>query len=195
MEHVHHGKSSEKFLNTDEILNELNLKDDDTFMDAGCGDGHIAIRAIEKYLPDGSVYAVDVYDVAIGELNDYVKENNLENLIAVEANIAKGIPEIDEGSIDVILLVNVIHGFKGSGEMNDVISELKRLTKDNGRIAIVEFKPIEMSFGPPMDIRFAWNELRELFQDNGFKMSHLNVELGEDVAEGKSHYLIIFEKE
>ena len=195
MEHIHHAKSSENFLNTDEILKELNFNGDETFMDAGCGDGHIAIKAIEEYLPDGEVYAVDAYDAAIGEINEYIKENNLENLIAIEADITKDIPEIADNSIDVILMVNVIHGFKKTDEMGDVISQLKRLTKDDGRIAIIEFKPVEMSFGPPMDIRFSWHELKELFQDRGFKMTHLNVDLGSDVLEGKSHYLIIFEKE
>ena len=195
MEHVHHGKSSEGFLDTDLILEELNFRGCETFMDAGCGDGHFAVRAAEKYLSDGNAYAVDVYDESIEKLNDYKNKNSLENLKPVEADIAEGILEIDDASVDVILMVNVIHGFKQSDKISDVVFELKRLIKDDGRIAVVEFKPVEMSFGPAMDIRFSWHELKELFCGSGFKMTYLNVELGVDVAEGKSHYMIIFEKE
>ena len=54
------GRSSEDFLDVDEILRELNLKGDETLMDAGCGDGHVAIKALDL-LPDGVVYALDVY--------------------------------------------------------------------------------------------------------------------------------------
>ena len=32
MEHKHHGKSSAKFLDSDEILSELDLKGDEVFM-------------------------------------------------------------------------------------------------------------------------------------------------------------------
>ena len=107
MEHRHHGKSSETFLDSEEILAELNLKGDETFMDAGCGDGHIAIKAIERYLPEGTVYAVDAYDESIKELNDYINKNNFENLIAVEADITKAIPGVEDDSVDVALMVNV----------------------------------------------------------------------------------------
>ena len=57
MEHRHHGKSSANFLDSDEILTELNLNGNETFLDAGCGDGYISKKAIEDYLPEGKVYA------------------------------------------------------------------------------------------------------------------------------------------
>ena len=66
--HRAHGFSSANFLDSDEILNELNLTGLETFMDAGCGDGHIAIKAIEEYLPNGNVYAVDIYDASIEDM-------------------------------------------------------------------------------------------------------------------------------
>ena len=40
MEHKHHGKSSAKFLDAEDILNEMHFNGDETFMDAGCGDGY-----------------------------------------------------------------------------------------------------------------------------------------------------------
>ena len=195
MEHRHHGKSSATFLDTDDILKQLDFKGNETFMDAGCGDGHISIRAIDEYLPDGCVYAVDFYNQAIEDLKVYKKDNNVENLIPIEADITKCIPCVEDNSIDVILLVNVVHGFKASGQMDDVISEISRMTRDGAKVAIVEFKPIEMKYGPPVEIRFSPDELKDLFAENGFKMTHLNEELGNDIPEGKSHYLIIFEKE
>ena len=195
MEHRHHGKSSASFLDSDIILNQLDFRGDEAFMDAGCGDGHISIRAIDEYLPEGVVYAVNFYKEAIDDLTDYKKDNNIENLIPIEADITKTIPGVDSESIDVILMVNVIHGFKASGQMDDVIGEIKRITKDKSKVSIVEFKPIEMKYGPPVDIRFSPEELKELFEDTGFKMTHLNEELGNDIPEGRSHYMIIFERE
>lgn len=195
MEHKHHGKSSANFLDSDEILQELNLKGNETFMDLGCGDGYIALKAIRDYLPDGNVYAVDVYDVAIEELNVYKEENGIENLTNIEADVTKGICEVNDSSIDVILMLNVFHGFKDDETRDDVVKELSRLIKDDGRIAIMEFKPIEWSFGPPVEIKCSPSELEELFKKHGLKKVHLNENMGQKSSEGNSHYMIIFEKE
>lgn len=195
MEHRHHGKSSANFLDSDEILGELNLGGDETFMDLGCGDGYIAIKAINDYLHEGTVYAVDVYNLAIEELDAYKDENNVENLINIEADVTEGISDVDDGKIDVILMLNVFHGFADVETRDKVIDELSRLINDNGRIAIMEFKPIEWSFGPPTEIKCSPVELEEIFSKHGLKKVHLNENMGQKSSEDTSHYMIIFEKE
>jgi ubiquinone/menaquinone biosynthesis C-methylase UbiE len=195
MEHKHHAKSSVNFLDSDEILEKLKLNGNEIFMDAGCGDGHIAIKALNDYLPNGLVYAIDNYDVSIRELEDYKTENNLEKLITVQADLTKDIPQIDDDAIDMIFMLNVVHGFKASGNMDDVIEKLLRILKSDGKIAIVEFRPIDWTFGPPTEIKYAPDELEAIFNNHGFKKIYLNEELGQEGLEEKSHYLIIFEKE
>ena len=195
MEHKHHAKSSVNFLDSDEILEKLNLKGNEVFMDAGCGDGHIAIKALKDYLPDGMAYAVDNYDISINELEEYKKENNLENLINIHADLTEDIPQIEDNAVDLIFMLNVVHGFKASRNIDDVIEKLLRILKKQGRIAIVEFRPIEWTFGPPLEIKYAPGELEEIFNNHGFKKVYLNEELGQEGLEEKSHYLIIFEKE
>ena len=194
MGHKHHGKSSAKFLDSDEILSQLNFRGDETFMDAGCGDGHIAIKAIKDYLPNGTVYGVDIHDESVEILESYKKENDIENLIAVKGDITKEIPNISNDSIDTVLMVNVIHGFDESGNMNDVIDELLRIINDDGKIAVVEFRPIDWSIGPPTEIKLAPAKLEEIFSSKGLKMTYLTEEIGQEGPEGYSHYLIIFEK-
>ena len=195
MVHKHHGKSSANFLDSDEILQELNFKGNETFMDAGCGDGHIAVKALEDYIPEGIAYAVDNHGPSIEELEIYKKENELNNLICIEADIAEGIPDVEDGSIDTVLMLNVFHGFKSSGNMDEVIEELKKIIKDDGKIAIMDFKASELERGPSLDIKSSPEELEELFNDHGLKKIYLNEEIGEDVPEGKSHFIIIFGKE
>ncbi len=193
MEHRHHGKSSANFLDADEILTELDLKGNETFMDAGCGDGYIAIKAIDKYLPDGKVYAVDNYPQSINDLEEYKKENNVGNLFNVEADLAGEISEIEKASVDVVLMLNVFHGFKKNAD--EAILELKRVTKDDGRIAIMEFAPVEMQFGPSLEVRVSPDELEKQFSNHGLKKIYLNEDIGAEIPDGKSHYLMIFKKE
>ena len=195
MEHRHHGKSSADFLDSDEILAELDLKGNETFLDAGCGDGYISKRAVEKYLPQGKVYAVDAYAESIRQLQEYVDENDIENLIPVGADITGTIPDVGDESVDVVLMLNVFHGFKDDNQKEEVINELKRIVKSDGRIAIMDFKPIEMTKGPPIDVRISHVEMEKTFNRFGLKRTYLNVNIGEENPQGKSHYLIIFEKE
>ena len=193
-EHKHHAKSSIKFLDSDEILGQLNLGGSEVFMDAGCGDGHIAIKALEDYLPHGCAYAVDSYEPSIRQLDVYKAENGLENLININADITQDIIQIEDDAIDMIFMLNVVHGFKAAGNMDEVIENLLRILKDDGKFAIVEFRPVEWSFGPPLEIKYAPEELEGIFNSHGFKKVYLN-DIGEDSPNGKSHYLIIFEKE
>ncbi|WP_305512419.1 class I SAM-dependent methyltransferase [Methanobrevibacter sp. V14] len=160
------------------------------FLDVGCGEGYISIKAAREYLSKGVVYAVDSHVGSIMSLEDYIQEYDIKNIISIESDIIN-VSDIDEESIDVVLMVNVFHGFKASGEMDEVIEILKKLIKSGGRIVIVDFKAIEMSMGPPVEIRSSPEELENLFLNHGLKRSHLNENIGNE----NSHYLIIFEKE
>jgi ubiquinone/menaquinone biosynthesis C-methylase UbiE len=193
--HRAHGFSSANFLHSNEILNELNLKGDEVFMDAGCGDGHIAIQVIEEKLTTNTVYAVDIYDASIEDMETYKQENNVENLINIEADIPEGIPGVDDESIDVVLLVNVFHGFKASRQLDEAACELSRIVKKDGKIAIMDYKPWDVPKGPPTKMRSSPEDLEELFKKQNLKKIYLNEEIGEDIPEGKSHFLIMFQKE
>lgn len=193
--HRAHGFSSANFLDSNEILNELNLKGDEVFMDAGCGDGHIAIQVIEEKLTTNTVYAVDIYDASIEDMEIYKKENNVENLINIEADIPEGIPGVDDESIDVVLLVNVFHGFKASRQLDEAVCELSRIVKKDGKIAVMDYKPWDVPKGPPTKMRSSPEDLEELFKKQNLKKIYLNEEIGEDIPEGKSHFLIMFQKE
>lgn len=193
--HRAHGFSSDFFLDSDEIIKELNLKGNEAIMDAGCGDGHIAIKIIEDYAHKGNVYAVDVYDASIEDMETYKKENDAENLINIEADITQGIPGVDDESLDVVLLVNVFHAFKASRKLDEAVCELKRIIRNDGKIVIMDYKAWDVPKGPSTQMRSSPEDLEKLFSGHGLEMTYLNEEIGEDIPEGKSHYLVIFEKE
>ena len=192
--HRAHGFSSANFLDSDEIIKELKLNGDETFMDAGCGDGHNAIKILEDYNHKGTVYAVDIYDASIEDMETYKNDNNVENLINIEADITEGIPGVEDGSIDVVLLVNVFHGFKASRKLDEAVLELSRIIKDDGKIAIMDYKAWDVPNGPPTKMRSSPEDLEKLFNKHNLKKLYLNEEIGEDIPQGKSHYLIMFKK-
>lgn len=193
--HRAHGFSSANFLDSSEILDELNLNGSEIFMDAGCGDGHIAIKVLEEYITDGVVYAVDVYDASIEDMENYKKTNNIKNLINIESDITQGIDGVEDESIDVVLMVNVFHGFKASRRLDEAVLELSRIIKNDGKIAIMDYKAWDVPKGPPTQVRSSPEDLEKLFNKHGLKKIYLNEEIGEDIPQGKSHFLIMFQKE
>ena len=120
------GRSSESFLNAREIIMELGLEGNEVFMDAGCGDGHAAIEAVDILGEDATIYAVDIYEPSIEDLQKAAEENGYENLIPICADIADHI-DLDDDLVDMILLINVWHGFKATRRMDEAIEELKRI--------------------------------------------------------------------
>lgn len=193
--HRVHGISSESFLNAKEILEALNFNGDETFLDAGCGDGHIAMEALEFLNDDAIIYAIDKYEPSIIDLEKEIKEKNIPNMIALVSDITQHI-DLEDETIDITLLLNVFHGFKARNTTSEAISELKRITKTGGKIAIMDYKRIHAPHGPPYKVRSTIEELEEMFQEHGLKKIYLNYAIGEDIAEdnGKSHFLVIFEK-
>jgi len=84
--------------------------------------------------------------------------------------------------VDLIYLSTVFHGFSKE-DIDGFQKEVKRLLKPNAILAIIEIKKEETPFGPPLDIRFSPDELKETITLNPKSL----VEVGE------YFYMMIFE--
>lgn len=153
--HHHRGKSSERRLNKDIILKELNIRSGQTILDAGCGNGYMS-KEFSKILNNtGKVYALDPDKAAIEILKEETKGTNIEPIVG---DITKK-TQIEGTSVDLIYLSTVFHGFS-KDEIDGFQKEVKRLLKPNAILAIVEIIKEETPFGPPLDIRFSPEELQ-----------------------------------
>lgn len=162
-------------------------------MDLGCGDGHIAMEAVEMLNDDATVIAMDMYKPSIIDLHKDVDEQDIENLIPILGDITSK-TELDDDSVDVMLMLNVYHHFNAARKVDEAISEIKRITKPGGRVCVMDYKKQEVRHGPPYQMRVDSEDVKKAFVDNGFKFISEDNEVGEDIPEGKSHYLLIFEK-
>ena len=191
--HRMQGFSSESFINAKEILESFKFKGNEVFMDLGCGDGHISMEALKLLNDDATVIAIDNYEPSIIDLQKDVDEQNIKNLKPIFADFTEGTPVEDE-SVDVIFLLNVFHHFNAARKSSESIKEMKRILKPEGKIYVMEYKKQEVRHGPPYQMRVSDEDVEKMFSDEGFKVLNVDNEVGEDIPEGKSHYLISFQK-
>lgn len=153
--HHHRGKSSERLLDKSSILSNLGIVPGQVVLDAGCGNGYMAKAFGRLTGHAGKVYALDPDPIVINTLKAETPGTNIEAFVGdITAET-----ELPAGSIDLIYLSTVIHGFSAS-QMAGFAAEARRLLKLGGKLAVVEFHKKDTPFGPPLDIRVSPEELR-----------------------------------
>jgi ubiquinone/menaquinone biosynthesis C-methylase UbiE len=188
------GRSSESFINARDVISRLKLRGDEVFMDAGCGDGHVAMIAQDLMSDDALIYALDIYQPSIEDLKETVQAQKITNLIPLQSDIAGDIA-LDDDTVDVCLMINVFHHFVAQDNIEEAILELKRILKPGGKVAVMDYKKMDTGYGPPLKFKVSPDEVEEMFTTHGFRMVQRDTEVGEDLKEGiKSHYLVVFQK-
>jgi SAM-dependent methyltransferase len=188
------GRSTESFLDARDVILRLDLKGNEVFMDAGCGDGHVAMIAHDMMDDDATIYALDVYEPSIEDMEKDVEAHGITNIVPIQSNIAGDI-KLEDDTIDISLMVNVFHHFVAQETADDAIDELKRITKPGGKIAIMDYKKEDSGYGPPVKFKSSPEEMEEMFKKHDLEMVKLDTEAGEVLDDGTmSHYLITFQK-
>jgi ubiquinone/menaquinone biosynthesis C-methylase UbiE len=162
------GVSSFALHDSELAFREMKLKEGDSFLDIGCGPGDYAVRASAIVGDSGTVYALDRWKELIDKLKEKADSQGLRNIRAMVSDITCSLP-VKDSSIDVCFIATVLHGFDFARDGEALFSEIRRVLKPGGRVAVVEFKKEEMDFGPPVDIRLSPKDVEDLLTPYGFQ--------------------------
>ncbi len=166
-----------QFLNPDSILDRIGLERKMVLADLGCGTGFFTIPASLRVK---KVYALDVQREMLDILQAKIKKQkiaNVEPILSEESSIP-----LPDGSVDALLMANVFHELE---DRSAILEEGKRILSSRGKLAIVDWKKIEMDFGPPLEERLAEEEIISICKDSGF-------EFAERADAGPYNYLLVF---
>jgi ubiquinone/menaquinone biosynthesis C-methylase UbiE len=167
------------------VFGALSLNEGDAFLDMGCGPGDYSIRASEIVGDSGIVYALDRWQDVIDDLAEKAGSRGLGNIRAIVSDITEHLPVSDE-SVDLCFISTVLHSLDLADVEKSLFSEIHRVLKRGGRLAIIECKKEEQQFGPPLSMRLSPEEIERSAVRYGFEKVGL-VDLG-------FNYLIIFTK-
>lgn len=152
-------KFTQGLLDHGRILTVLDIKPGQMVLDAGCGNGYMAEAFAAVVSNSGKVYALDSNAHYITALKDRITPTPA-NIEAVHSDITRMTP-LKNASIDLIYIATVVHIFS-KAQMDGFIREAKRLLKPGAILAVVEIEKKETPFGPPMQNRYAPEELIDI---------------------------------
>ncbi len=144
----------------EQTLAHLDLKAGQIVADVGCGPGFFTLPAARMVGPTGLVYAVDVEPTMLNLVRARATAENLHH-IEIRPSHRDRIP-LDDATADLTICALLLHDVD---DRPGLVRELIRITRRNGRIAVVEWVPDP---DDPRPNRLHPQETASLFAHSGY---------------------------
>lgn len=153
-------------LNAKQILAAAGVHPGMHVADFGVGrTGHLIFPAAQLVGEEGRVYGVDLLKEALKMLEGRRRQYLVHNLDLVHGDIEAGGLPIPEATLDRVFLV---HTLPLTQRHNDVVSEIRRLLKADGRIIVIDWHPdASHPVAPPDQFRLHPNQVDLAFARSG----------------------------
>jgi ubiquinone/menaquinone biosynthesis C-methylase UbiE len=170
------------FLNVDEVLAHLDLKDTMTGAEFGCGSALFTI-ALSKKLAQGKVYAMDIQEEKLSALKGRIIHEGINNITLMLCDLeAKDGSTLPAGSLDAVVIPNVL--FQAEHK-SAILSEGARILKKGGQLLVVDWLK-KTSFSPKSGM-ISPEEMKKMAEALGFALK-------KEFAAGDYHYALLFIK-
>ncbi len=152
--------------------------------DLGAGSGFHSIEAGKALMATGRVYAIDVHEDMLVRLKNNATRSGLYNVEVILGDIEreKG-TKLKDATVDLVLACNVLFQIH---KKKEVISEIQRILKPNGRVLVVDWSDSFGGIGPDKQHLFPKEACLKLFEGP--------FHLDREVEAGSHHYGLLFKK-
>ncbi len=124
-----------RFIDPNEVLKQLKLKEDMVAADFGCGSGGWVIPLAKK-LEEGKIYAMDILEEPLSALRAKAKLEKIINIETIKADVEKGVNILDD-NLDLVLMTNLLFECQ---DKKSVLAEGKRVLKKGGKILVIDWQ-------------------------------------------------------
>jgi ubiquinone/menaquinone biosynthesis C-methylase UbiE len=147
------------------LLKALNVKPGQVVCDMGCGNGFYTLQLARLVGEGGRVLAVDIQPEMLHMLDERAKAEKIDNIELVDGTPVD--PKLPEGSVDLILLVDVYHEFSHPEAM---LRAMRKALKPDGRIALVEFRLEDPNVPIKLLHKMSKKQILKEIPPNGFRL-------------------------
>lgn len=157
-----------KFLHPLNILKSIGIAPGMTIGDCGCGAaGNFTIPAAHIIGQNGRVYAIDVVKSALGSVESKAKSMGVDNVIPVWSNLEiYKATKIKNDTLDFAFIFSTLYQ---SQRRKELIKEVVRIVKKEGKIAVIDWKPESKGLGPPQEHRVNPDNIKAFLEELGLK--------------------------
>ena len=166
-------------LDPEGTLQKLGLKAGEIFCDIGAGSGLFTLPAAR--LTGALAYALETDEAMLALIRERADAEGLDIRTLRVTDMGFGIPD---ATADIALLATVLHEIQ---DKHAFLINVRKLLRQNGRIAVIEFREDETPMGPRPSHRMG----RECILS---AMREANMELHAEHILGPNFYCIVFQK-
>lgn len=167
-------------LSPEKTLKRIGLDEKDVFVDIGAGSGIFTIPAAK--ITANAVYAFDINSESLEVINEKAKKEGLSNVETIR--VTNNRYNLEGKTADLVLMSTVLHEIE---DKETLLSEVRRITKDTGKLAIIEFHKRETPMGPPVPHRLGKEDVAAICGKHGFQVS-------KEFDLGDNYYCLVFEQ-
>lgn len=167
------------FLNPDEIVKTLPLKEGMTVADFGSGTGYFSLAMAKSLKPSGRVISLDIWKPSLEALEFRSKLEGLFNIIEPRwANLedVRG-SNLPNDSCDLVLISNILFEIE---RKENLIQEAKRVLKIEGYLVLIEWYPDKLPSQEKL-LPLSREEAINLLEKFGFQVER-------ELSLGLTHY-------
>ncbi len=148
------------------MLEQLKVQPGQVICDMGCGNGFYTLQLAKLTGETGQVLAVDIQSEMLTLLRQAAQKAKLPQIKPVHGTVID--PKLPDGSVDLILCVDVYHEFSHPEHM---LRAMRKALKPTGRVALVEFRLEDESVPIKLLHKMSKAQIMKEFPANGFKLS------------------------
>ncbi|MUM78502.1 methyltransferase domain-containing protein [Pseudodesulfovibrio sp. F-1] len=163
------GPSSFWLQNPAPLFAAMALEKGMVFVDAGCGAGEYSLHAAKILGSEGRIFALDARSRSVDWLNSRQPNTGEAPITGLVCDITESLP-LAAGQADVVMLGTVLHIRSVRDKADRLFSEIRRILRPEGMLAVLECKKEEADFGPPLLARLSPEDVAAVAGPQGFRM-------------------------
>lgn len=146
------------------VISKLPLQSGQVIADIGCGSGYFTEPLARQVGLNGKILAVDVAPEMLAATSERCEQAGLLNVEYVQTDgVNLRLPQPVEG----VFLANVLHEVEKPVEF---LQQLAAEVTSAGWLAVVEWLPQSMEWGPPLSERLTIQAIYELVEGSGWEL-------------------------
>ena len=147
------------------LLKSLHVQEGQTICDLGCGNGFYSLKLAEMVGDEGSILAVDIQQEMLRLLAERAEQAEITNVKPILGTLAD--PQLPEGEVDLILLVDVYHEFSHPVHQ---LQAMRKALAPKGRVALVEYREEDPKVPIKPLHKMSKKQILKEWIPNGFKL-------------------------